>query len=106
AGAMGSAGKASMFAGLTVCVALLGLVFVPIPLVQTLGIAAAVGVAVMMFAALTMLPALLGFAGRRIDAVRLPFLGKEGPADPTQTFWGRFARRVTHRPWWFLIAGT
>ena len=103
--AMGSAGKASMFAGLTVCVALLGLLFVPIPLVQTLGVAAAVGVAVMMVAAMTLLPALLGFAGAKIDAVRLPFLAKEEPADPTATFWGRFARRVTHRPWVFLVAG-
>ena len=103
--AMGSAGKASMFAGITVCVALLGLLFVPIPLVQTLGVAAAVGVAVMMVAALTLLPALLGFAGRKIDAVRLKFVAKDGPADPTQSFWGRFARRVTHRPWIFLVAG-
>ncbi|MBM3658327.1 MAG: MMPL family transporter [Actinobacteria bacterium] len=103
--AMGSAGKASMFAGVTVCVALLGLVFVPIPLVQTLGVAAAVGVAVMMVAALTLLPALLGFAGRKIDAVRLKFIAKDGPADPTTTFWGRFARRVTHRPWIFLVSG-
>ncbi len=103
--AMGSAGKASMFAGITVCVALLGLLFVPIPLVQTLGVAAAVGVAVMMVAALTLLPALLGFAGRRIDAVRLPFVAKDRPADPTASFWGRFARRVTRRPWVSLVAG-
>jgi RND superfamily putative drug exporter len=106
AGALGSAGKASMFAGLTVCVALLGLLFVPIPLVQTLGVAAAVGVAVMMVAALTLLPALLGFAGQKIDAVRLPFVGKESAADPRESFWGRFARRVTHRPWLFLVAGS
>jgi len=106
ASALGSAGKASVFAGLTVCLALLGLLFVPIPLVQTLGVAAAVGVAVMMVAATTLLPALLGFAGRRIDAVRLPFLSREDPADPTQTFWGRFARRVTRRPWLFLAAGS
>jgi RND superfamily putative drug exporter len=106
ASAMGSAGKASMFAGVTVCIALLGLLFVPIPLVQTLGVAAAIGVAVMMVAATTLLPALLGFAGRRIDAVRLPFFSREDPPDPTETFWGRFAKRVTHRPWLFLAAGS
>jgi len=71
--ALGSAGKASMFAGTTVCIALLGLLFVPIPLVQTLGVAAAIGVAVMMLAACTLLPALLGFAGHKIDALRLPW---------------------------------
>ena len=102
--ALGSAGKAAVFAGLTVCIALLGLLFVPIPLVQTLGVAAAVGVAVMMLAATTLLPALLGFAGRKIDAVRLPFLSKEDPGDPAQTFWGRWAAHVTRRPWWYLGA--
>ena len=54
--ALASAGKAAMFAGLTVCIALLGLWLVPIPLVQTLGLAAAIGVAVMILAAMTLLP--------------------------------------------------
>lgn len=105
AGALGSAGKAALFAGITVCIALLGLLFVPIPLVQTLGIAAAVGVAVMIVAAMTLLPALLGFAGRRIDAVRLPFLRREDPIDPATTFWGRWAGHVTAHPWRYLVAG-
>jgi RND superfamily putative drug exporter len=104
--AMASAGKASLFAGLTVCVALLGLVLVPIPLVQTLGLAAAIGVATMIVAATTMLPMLLGFAGGKIDRIRLPF-GREDPTvDPTTTFWGRFARRMSSRPWLAVGAGT
>ncbi len=104
--AMASAGKASLFAGLTVCVALLGLVLVPIPLVQTLGLAAAIGVGTMIVAACTMLPMLLGFAGARIDRFRLPF-GKEDPdVDPRTTFWGRFASRMSSRPWLAVGLGT
>jgi len=104
--AIASAGKAAMFAGITVCIALLGLLLVPIPLVQTLGLAAAIGVATMMLAALTLLPALLGFAGNKIDRVRLPF-GKDDPtADPQQSFWGRFANRMGRHPWFAMIGGT
>ena len=104
--AMASAGKASLFAGLTVCVALLGLVLVPIPLVQTLGLAAAIGVGTMIIAASTMLPMLLGFAGGKIDRFRLPF-GKEDPdVDPRTTFWGHFASRMSSRPWLAVGLGT
>ena len=103
--AMASAGKAAVFAGLTVCIALLGLLLVPIPLVQTLGVAAAIGVAVMILAATTLLPALLGFAGTRIDRWRFPFSPRDGGDDPEASFWGRFAQRTARRPWFALIAG-
>lgn len=104
--ALASAGKAALFAGLTVAVALLGLLLVPIPLVQTLGLAAAIGVGVMIIAALTLLPALLGMAGHRIDAYRIPFALRDSTGDPTQSFWGRFTTRVGRRPWLTLLVGT
>jgi len=103
--ALGSAGKASLFAGLTVCIALLGLLLVPIPLVQTLGVAAAIGVAVMILAASTLLPALLGFAGGKIDRFRLPFGAKDANPDVEHSFWGRFAQLMSRRPWVSLIGG-
>jgi len=102
--AVQTAGKAAVFAGLTVCVALLGLLVVPIPLVQTLGLAAAVGVAVMILAATTLLPAFLGFAGSRIDAIHLPKRDKEEIA-PEASFWGRFATAVSGKPWLALVGG-
>ena len=102
--AMQTAGKAALFAGITVCVALLGLLVVPIPLVQTLGLSAAIGVAVMIFAAMTLLPAFLGFAGSHIDAVKLPNQ-HQGEIDPTQSFWGRFATAMARRPWLSIIGG-
>ncbi|MCD9624064.1 MMPL family transporter [Rhabdothermincola salaria] len=103
--AMASAGKAAVFAGLTVCIALLGLLLVPIPLVQTLGVAAAIGVAVMILAATTLLPTLLGFAGNKIDRVRLPFNKEDPDADPEKSFWGRFAHTMSNRPWFSLLGG-
>ena len=103
--ALQTAGNAAMFAGITVVVALLGLLLVPIPLVQTLGLAAALGVTVMMFAAMTLLPAWLGFAGSRIDAVLLPGRKSE-PADPATSFWGRFATAMSTKPWVSLIVGS
>ncbi|MHB1138444.1 MAG: MMPL family transporter [Microthrixaceae bacterium] len=102
--AVRTAGKAAVFAGLTVCVALLGLLLVPIPLVQTLGLAAAVGVGVMIISAMTLLPALLGFAGRKIDALGLPNRRHE-EVDPTTSFWGRFATATARRPVVSLAAG-
>ena len=104
--ALASAGKAALFAGLTVCIALLGLWLVPIPLVQTLGLAAAIGVAVMILAAMTLLPTLLGFAGNKIDRFRLPSKHRDDVVDPTNSFWGRFASTMGRRPWVALVCGT
>ncbi len=103
--ALATAGKAALFAGLTVCIALLGLVLVPIPVVQNLGIGAAIGVAVMILAATTLLPALLGFAGNKIDRFRLPFGSTNADPDPATSFWGRFAEAMSQRPWAALIGG-
>jgi RND superfamily putative drug exporter len=104
--ALGTAGRATLFAGITVVVAMLGLVLVPVPLVQVMGLGAAVGVTVTVLAALTFLPALLAMIGRRIDAVRIPFFGRERDTPPERTFWGRFATGVSARPWTMTILGT
>lgn len=61
-----------VFAGLTVVIALAGLAVVNIPILTKLGLAAAFTVAVAVLVALTLLPALLGFAGRRALARRRP----------------------------------
>ncbi len=61
-----TAGSAVVFAGLTVMIALSGLAVAGIPFLTTMGVAAAVGVAIAVCIALTLLPALLGFAGERL----------------------------------------
>ncbi|MFJ8790061.1 MMPL family transporter [Streptomyces sp. NPDC102462] len=64
--AVGTAGSAVVFAGLTVVIALVGLSVVNIPMLTKMGIAAAGTVAVAVLIALTMIPALLGYVGRRV----------------------------------------
>jgi RND superfamily putative drug exporter len=64
--AVGTAGSAVVFAGITVVIALAGLAVVGIPFLSTMGLAAAGTVAVAVLVAITLLPALLGFAGRRV----------------------------------------
>ncbi|MEU2283096.1 MMPL family transporter [Streptomyces sp. NPDC013178] len=64
--AVGTAGSAVVFAGLTVVIALAGLAVVNVPMLTKMGLAAAGTVVVAVLIALTMIPALLGYAGRRI----------------------------------------
>ncbi|GAA1836160.1 MMPL family transporter [Luedemannella flava] len=64
--AVGTAGSAVVFAGATVVIALAGLAVVNIPFLTVMGLAAAGTVAVAVLVAITLLPALLAFVGRRI----------------------------------------
>ena len=74
--AMGTAGSAVVFAALTVVIALCSLAVVGIPFLTVMGLAAAASVTVALLIALTLLPALLGFAGARVATfTRLPLLG-------------------------------
>ncbi|MFJ6820240.1 MULTISPECIES: MMPL family transporter [Streptomyces] len=74
--AVGTAGSAVVFAGATVVIALAGLTVVNIPFLSVMGLAAAGTVAVAVLVALTLLPALLGFAGDRV----LPRKQRDGRA--------------------------
>jgi putative drug exporter of the RND superfamily len=64
--ALGTAGSAVVFAGVTVLIALAGLTVVGIPFLTVMGLSAAVAVAVAVVVALTLLPAVAGFAGHRL----------------------------------------
>ena len=64
--AVGTAGSAVVFAGITVLIALIGLGFAGIPFLTTMGIAASVAVAIAVCVGLTLTPAFLGFAGHRV----------------------------------------
>ncbi len=69
--ALDTAGRAVLFAGTTVVISLSGMLVMGLPFVTGLGIAAATTVAVTMLASVTLLPALLGFAGHRLEITRL-----------------------------------
>ncbi|QFG24195.1 MMPL family transporter [Actinomadura sp. WMMB 499] len=93
--AVGTAGSSVLFAGLTVVIALAGLSVVGIGLLAEMGLAAAATVVIAVLVALTLLPALLGFAGPRVlDRRRAP--RADGPSRPG--LGGRWAALVTRRP--------
>jgi RND superfamily putative drug exporter len=92
--AVGTAGSAVFFAGITVVIALAGLSVVRIPFLTLMGLAAAGTVAVAVLVAITLLPALLGFAGARV----LPRKLRSGHARHSTAkpgFGFRWARLVT-----------
>ena len=68
--AIDTAGRAVVFAGVTVVVSLLGLLLIGLEFVAGLGVAAAITVAVTMAASTTLLPALLGFAQLKVEITR------------------------------------
>ena len=67
AAAVDTSGRAVLFAGATVIISLLGLYIMGLAFVRGLATGAALGVLTMMIASITLLPALIGFAGRRIE---------------------------------------
>ncbi|PAK24769.1 hypothetical protein CJD44_20550 [Streptomyces sp. alain-838] len=116
--AVGTAGSAVVFAGLTVVIALVGLAVVNIPMLTKMGVAAAGTVAIAVVIALTMVPALLGYAGRRVKpaGAKGKLLGrgrksadrsaeKTGGAQPKANLGTRWARFVVRRPLAVLLLG-
>ncbi len=100
-----TAGGAVVFAGFTVIIALCSLAFAGIPLVSTLGFTAAIAVVIAVCAAATLLPAMLGALGPRINSLRVHF-GKTHPDDKKPHGWLRWADAVSDRPWRSAIAAT
>lgn len=98
-----TSGGAVAFAGGTVVIALVSLLASDIPLVGTMGYSAAVAVVVAVLAALSLLPALLGALGPRINSLRVK-LGKTHPDDHQPHGWRRWAEAISHRPWRSMLA--
>ncbi|MFB7502432.1 MMPL family transporter [Streptomyces broussonetiae] len=107
--AVGTAGSAVVFAGLTVVIALVGLSVVNIPMLTKMGIAAAGTVAIAVLIALTLIPALLGYAGRKVKPAgqKSKLLGGgRTPKKPGRPNMGtRWASFVVRRPVAVLLLG-
>ncbi|MFE9823649.1 MMPL family transporter [Streptomyces sp. NPDC005791] len=104
--AVGTAGSAVVFAGLTVVIALVGLAVVNIPMLSKMGFAAAGTVAIAVLIALTLVPAMLGFAGKRIMGRKARKAAEaENTPEAKPNMGTRWARFVLRRPVWVLLAG-
>jgi RND superfamily putative drug exporter len=99
-----TAGEAILFSGLTVIIGFCGLLLIGIQVMTSFGMGGALVVLAAVVAALTLLPALLAVLGTRVNAVRLPVLGRLTAPDPRverderQGFWHGFALAVMRRP--------
>lgn len=105
--AVGTAGSAVVFAGLTVVIALSALAIVGVSFLAQMGLAAAATVLVAVLVALTFLPAMLGFAGRRvIRGGSIPGLRQRDPeAAGTRTSGRRWVEFITRVRVPVLVAG-
>ena len=103
--AMATAGRATVFSGLTVAVGLALLAFVPVPLIRSMGIGGLLIPLVSVIASLTLLPALLSLLGTRINS--LPLLPRRAIARRAvagRGFWMTLSRVIMRRPLPILVA--
>ncbi|QIS08171.1 MMPL family transporter [Nocardia arthritidis] len=97
--ALGTAGSAVVFAGLTVIIALVGLSIVGIRFLTFMGLGGAIAAGFAVLTAITLMPALLGAFGRFLFTPKLPFIAQHDPEDDTSITNGmRFARLIGKAP--------
>ncbi len=94
-----TAGRSVLFAGSTVVISLFGLYLIGQAYMIGLATACIAAVLMVLCAALTLLPAMLGFAGKAIDKLHLPGLLQSGGPPPENGFWHRWSRFVQRRAW-------
>ncbi|WP_194816814.1 MMPL family transporter [Nocardia sp. XZ_19_385] len=98
--ALGTAGSAVVFAGLTVIIALVGLSIVGVRFLTFMGLGGAVAAAFAVLTAITLMPALLGAFGRFLFKPKLPYIAKDDPEDDSVVSVGtRVARLIARAPW-------
>ncbi len=104
----GTASRAVLFSGLTVVLALLGLLIVPTNIFASLAIGAILVVSMSVLAALTLLPAVLSLLGDRVNSLKLPYLGRriiDNRAAGRTSWIARVAYRAMKRPAVALVVG-
>ncbi len=104
--AASTAGRAVIFAGVTVAISVVGLVTIGLGFITKMGIGASLTVLASVAVAVTLLPAVLALLGHRIDRIKLPFIKTPDDTLAAQqntavAKWGRF---VTKRPLLFTLA--
>jgi RND superfamily putative drug exporter len=100
-----TAGRSVLVAGGVVVIALLGLFAMRLPFLNGVAVSSSVAVLVAALAAVTLLPAMLGFVGRRIDRLTIPGFGARARSG-RPSYWIGYSRVIQRRPWPAAIAGT
>ena len=96
-----TATRAVIFSGMTVVFALVGMLLIPFNIFISVGTGAILVVLAAMAASMTLLPAILGIMGDRINSLRLPYIGRgQANFDPTESggFWDKLVRLVMAQP--------
>jgi uncharacterized membrane protein YdfJ with MMPL/SSD domain len=95
-----TASRAVLFSGTVFVVAMLGMLIVPSSIMRSLAVGAILVGIVSVVAALTLLPAVLGLLGDRVNALRIPFVGRRilESSSSEGRFWGAIVRGVLRRP--------
>lgn len=95
--AIDTAGRSVLFAGTTVVISLLGMILIGVGFISGMGIGSAATVLITMIASITLLPAILGFVGLKIDSLRLPHFGRTKTKE--HSVWYRWSRFLQRNPW-------
>ncbi|QFQ02859.1 Membrane protein YdfJ [Corynebacterium urogenitale] len=101
--AVGKAGSAVVFAGLTVLIALAALSIINIPFLTAMALAAACTVAIAVIVAVTLLPAILGAFGTKVFAGRAPIVKAPDPENDTPTMGLKWVRQVRKHPVVYML---
>ncbi|GGW20171.1 membrane protein [Streptomyces capoamus] len=96
--AAATSGRAIVVSGVTVCVAMAGMLFTGLAEFEAMGLASLMVVAVAMVGSVTVLPALLSLLGERVEKGRMPFLGRRRGGGGDSRFWSAVLRGVLARP--------
>ena len=96
--AIDTAGRAVLFAGITVIISLLGMFLLGLSFLYGVATAAALAVLFTMIAALTLLPALLAMVGHWVNRLRIPGLGGRSTSIDENGRWFRWSRAIQRRP--------
>ncbi len=99
---LATSGRSVVFAGTTVILSLLGLFILQLPFMRGLAVGAIAAVVLVMLAAITLLPAMLGFSGLAIDKLHVPGLLQNAAEPSKRGFWYRWSRTVQRHP---VVAG-
>jgi RND superfamily putative drug exporter len=100
--AIATAGRSVIFAGLTVVISMLGILLMGQPAMNGFAFTVVLAVLVVMAATVTLLPAILGFAGRNIERLHVPFVSRTARSYDASR-WYRWSRFIQRRPWWAAI---